>query len=82
MKSEMKGKWWYITGIYFLLIWLYIVVRIVVSKVQMNNEFIDGIPVNFWQLGIICFSASYLCMIWGSAENGILPRVRFVRVED
>ena len=78
----MKGNWWFVTGIYSLLVWLYIVVRIVVSEVNMNNPFIDGIPGNFWQWGIIAFTISYICMIAGCADNGVLPRVRLVRVED
>ena len=45
---------------YSLLMWLYIAARIIVfyDPSCWRSEFIDGIPITFWQLGIVAFLVS------------------------
>ena len=45
---------------YSLLMWLYVIVRILAINDQgcWTSEFIDHIPVTFWQLGIVAFITS------------------------
>ena len=45
---------------YSLLMWLYIAARIIVfyDPSCWRSEFIDGIPITFWQLGIVTFITS------------------------
>jgi hypothetical protein len=78
----MKGNWWFVTGVYALFVWAYICIRIVGNSINMSDPFINGIPGAFWQWGIIAFTVSYVCIIAGVAEDGVLPRMRLVRVED
>ena len=53
----------FLTGcVYSFLVWAYVVVRLLVFNIQIWDAFIDGIPITFWQLGIIAFIGSAVCM--------------------
>jgi len=46
-------------SIYSFLVWLYIVARIIFSRVQLDSPFVDGVPFfSFWVLGAIVFVLS------------------------
>lgn len=59
MKSFVKAYVSFLTCIYCLLVWLYVVARILLG-VSPGDMFIDGIPVAFWHLGLIAFVASFI----------------------
>ena len=44
--------------VYSAIAWAYVCIRIVVSKVDPFSEFINGIPINFLQIGMITFLMS------------------------
>ena len=49
--------------VHSLLVWLYIVARIVVNHVRLNSPFIDAVPLlTFTALGIIAFVSSMIFM--------------------
>jgi hypothetical protein len=51
------------TWIYSTLLWLYIVVRITINKVDPKTLFIDAVPfLSFYILGIIAFVISFLSL--------------------
>jgi len=60
------------TWFFSLLLWLYIVARIVVNGVDVHTPFVDSVPsVSFSALGAFAFGLSSLSMfvylwIWGS----------------
>lgn len=62
------------TWLYSLLLWVYIVMRIVFSNVHMSSVFIDGIPnITFLNLGIFSFCLSFASLIifvtfWGRRD--------------
>jgi hypothetical protein len=46
-------------SIYSFLVWFYVVARIIFSRVQLDDPFIDGVPFfSFWVLGAIAFVVS------------------------
>jgi hypothetical protein len=51
-----------VVWLYSLLIWVYICARIIVSRVNMSSEFIDGIGISFWHLGILVFVISAISL--------------------
>ena len=63
------------TWLYSLLLWLYIVARIIISRVSVYSRFLDPVPFfTFITLGIISFAVSFICLIvylaiWGFTEN-------------
>ena len=44
--------------VYGLLIWLYVVLRLLLFRISIFERFIWDIPVSFWQLAIVSFIAS------------------------
>ena len=64
------------TWLYSLLLWLYIVVRITVDRVDLLDPFIDAVPsLSFLRLGLISFVLSFICLfiylaIWGVPGEG------------
>jgi hypothetical protein len=60
---------------YSMLAWLYIVLRIVVSKVEMSAPFIDAYPwISIWQTGAVTFVISFVAMfvylaVWWRPEK-------------
>jgi hypothetical protein len=49
-------------SLYTFLLWLYIVARIIFSRVVPDSLFIDGVPfLSFWVLGVIAFVLSMGC---------------------
>ena len=62
------------TSVYSLLLWAYIVLRIVFSRIDVHDPFIDGIPISFWVLGLIAFVVSFSSTViylslWGFSKN-------------
>jgi hypothetical protein len=63
------------TWLYSLLLWLYIVARIVVNKVEMSDLFIDYVPhFTFLNVGVLSFVLSFVCMLtylslWGGPNK-------------
>lgn len=61
--------------VFSLLLWLYIVVRIVVNGVDVHTAFVDSIPgVSFSAVGVFSFGLSFLGMftylwIWGRFDR-------------
>jgi hypothetical protein len=61
--------------LYSLLLWLYIVMRVLGEDVLLFMSFIDFIPwLLFWQLGAMSFLLSAACMLtylflWGFPSN-------------
>ena len=61
--------------VYSTFLWLYIVVRIVVSRVYMYKPVISSVPfVSFFDLGITAFVVSFVTFIvyftvWGFGEK-------------
>lgn len=49
------------TGLYSLLIWAYVVARVVLNDINLANPFIDGINVSFWELGVTAFAVGIAC---------------------
>ena len=58
-------KLYRVVSIYALLIWAYIVLRIVYSHVDMSHDFIDGIDVSFWELALAAFLTSFFAEVIG-----------------
>lgn len=54
-----------VVSIYALLIWAYIVLRIVYSHVDMSDDFIAGIDVSFWELALSAFLTSFSAEVIG-----------------
>jgi hypothetical protein len=51
------------TWLYSLLLWFYIVLRIIVGRVDPNNLFINSVPyLTFAILGMISFSLSFISL--------------------
>ncbi len=50
-------------SLYNLLIWGYIVARIILNDVNPFDPFIDGIPISFYVLGIVSFVLSFAFMV-------------------
>ena len=51
------------TWLYSLLLWFYIVLRIIVSRVNMTHLFIDSVPyLTFANLGMISFILSFVSL--------------------
>ena len=44
--------------IYTTLVWLYCVARIIINEIDPGDPFIIGIPITFWELGIVAFVIS------------------------
>ncbi|MDW5562381.1 MAG: hypothetical protein SA339_04070 [Methanomassiliicoccus sp.] len=63
------------TCLYSFLLWAYVVFRIVINRVPVRDDFIRGIPISFWVLGLIAFVVSFVTMVlylnfWGfSGKN-------------
>jgi hypothetical protein len=59
------------TAVFSMLLWLYIVVRIVISGVDVHYPFVDSIPaISISAMGVFAFGLSFLCTfiylaIWG-----------------
>jgi hypothetical protein len=59
------------TWVFSMLLWLYIVARIIVNGVDVHTPFVDSVPsVSFSALGAFAFGLSFLTMffylwIWG-----------------
>ncbi len=64
------------TWLYSLLVWLYIVDRIIFSRVSLSDRFISWIPYfTFFRLGVISFVLSFVCLFiylvkWGVPGEG------------
>lgn len=52
-----------VVSLYSLLLWGYVCARILISNVYLGSPFIDGIPINFWQLGLAAFVTSFIAMV-------------------
>jgi surface polysaccharide O-acyltransferase-like enzyme len=49
--------------LYSFLAWLYVVLRIVVSRVDLSTPFIDKIPfISIWVFGMMMFIVSFVAM--------------------
>jgi hypothetical protein len=61
--------------LYSLLLWFYIVLRILVNRVPLFNSFIQGLPFfSFFNLGILSFVTSFVALVvyltlWGSEKR-------------
>jgi hypothetical protein len=59
------------TWLYSLLLWLYLVARIILNKVNVFANVIYFVPyLSFWILGAISFTLSFTCLfvylaVWG-----------------
>jgi hypothetical protein len=59
------------TWVFGMLLWLYIVARIIVNGVDVHTPFVDSVPaVSFSALGVFAFGLSFFSMfvylwIWG-----------------
>jgi hypothetical protein len=68
------------TGIFSLLLWLYIVVRIVVSGVDVHWPFVDSVPaISISAMGAFAFGLSFLCTfvylaLWGNLDRKTTPK--------
>lgn len=51
-----------VVWLYSLLIWAYVCARIIFSRVNMSSDFIDGISISFWHLGILVFVISAISL--------------------
>ena len=61
--------------LYSLLLWFYIVLRIVFNNVPMFNRFIGSLPfLTFYSLGVISFALSFVSLtiyltVWGTGAH-------------
>jgi hypothetical protein len=59
------------TGVYSLLLWLYVVGRLVFAGVDITYPFLDSVPgISIALVGVVSFVVSFLCAllyltIWG-----------------
>lgn len=59
------------TSIFSLLLWTYIVIRIVFNDVDVTTPFVDAVPfISFEALGALTFGLSFVCTVlyfwlWG-----------------
>jgi hypothetical protein len=68
---------WNVMAYYLGLMWVYVCLRIFMG-VNMGDEFIDGIPLAIWQVGVLAWGLSLMFALIGSG-NGTLPRLQLVR---
>lgn len=63
-KSVNKKRALYFTlWFYSFLVWIYVILRIIVSRVRVTSLFIDAVPViTFLDLGVLSFLVSALFM--------------------
>jgi hypothetical protein len=64
-----------------MLLWLYIVVRIVINEVNVHTPFIDSIRfISIWEMGAFAFGLGFLSMflylaLWGKFDcDNMKPR--------
>jgi hypothetical protein len=68
------------TWLYSLLLWVYIVARITINRVNPTSRFIPSVPFfTFINLGIISFVLSFICLIvylsiWGFRDKDQLHK--------
>ena len=69
------------TGVFSFLLWLYIVLRVLISGVDVHWPFVDSVPgLSISAMGAFSFGLSFLCMflylwLWGRFAWGpAVPR--------
>jgi len=58
-------------GVYSLLICAYVIARVVLNGINPGDEFITGIAVSFWDLGIVTFNVGVACMVLAAVSGGV-----------
>ena len=68
------------TWFYSLLFWLYVVVRIIVNRIDPNDLFSLSVPyITFFVVGALTFTLSFICLVVYLAKWGFRNGYEHVR---
>ncbi len=77
MASRFLRALFFCTWLYSLMLWLYIVARVVISGVDVHYPFVDSIPsISISEMGVASFLLSFVCLVIYMTFWGKLPWTR------
>jgi hypothetical protein len=77
MASRFLKALFFSTWLYSLMLWLYIVARVVISGVDVHYPFVDSIQsISISEMGAASFLLSFVCLVIYMTFWGKLPWLR------